>query len=194
MGHCGNAGPADGVREDRRHRRRRAVRPSRPSKGGLQRLGSWLRPGRLAQGAGRAGEGAEPDRDACADRRRGSARLSADLLVLDAQGARGNRFSSRQDSEPGRMAEHREEWRLSIVPRAWHPRNTHHAERVQHRAGRGRRLGAALAGRAGVELDGPRHRAARHRPRAQAVRRLDRPDRGRRAPIREPGAAARHRP
>ena len=103
------------------HRRSRALPHSRSSKSQLQRVGSWIRPGRLGQGPERAGQDARPQSCGRADFRCGGGVLSGRLLVFDAEGS-GQKPISRHrcrrqrhagnPEEPGAMAGHRQDQRL----------------------------------------------------------------------------------
>ncbi len=97
--------------EDRRHRRSRPLPAARSAEGELQRVGARLRPRRLAEGAGDAGQDAEPDGGRRAERARRRRVLPGRLLVLAAQacprrasspapGRRGNGISPNID-RPG---------------------------------------------------------------------------------------------
>ena len=139
------------------------------------------------------GKTCRPDGGAGAECGGGGAVLSADLLVLDAARAR-RRTNSRcaQDQEPGRVAEHRQERRLPVLPsrsarRARAPCRRSSATSFRSRPKPGR--GAAVGQRAGVH--GARHRPPRHRAALDLFG--DWTDRiaGRRTAVRQARAAAR---
>ena len=138
------------------------------------------------------GKTAQPHGGAGAERGRGGAILSGDLLVFDAQDPGEERVPRRgKVPAPGRVAERREDRRLQRPVTRWALRERARCPRSspisRPRPTRGR--GASSRGRRMPQmardisrLDAP--------ARAQPVRRLDRPHRRRRAAVREAGAAA----
>ena len=118
--------------------------------------------------------------------------LSGDLLVLDAQDAGRARIPARQRQDAGRVAQRDQDQRLLRLSRARQQGDAHHSVGVRRHEERGR-LGAAHPVRPGDDQHGDRDRPPRHAARAQPVRRLDRPRRGRRSARRASRRARRAR-
>ena len=116
LGDRGNARPAHPLRQDGGHGRPGPLRRARPAEGQVQSLGSRLRPGRLREGRCAARPAVEPARRGGAERRRGGAVLSRDLLVLDAEDSAAERLRRvERHSSQGhvhRLDEQHEEQRL----------------------------------------------------------------------------------
>jgi hypothetical protein len=115
--------------------------------------------------------------------------LPGDLLVFHAQGAATSEFPI------GKVAD-QPEW-LNVIKSAaatrvtrWHAGNSHDLEGARSVQGFHASVGPAHPVRSGADADGARYRAARRAARARIVRRLDRPDRGGRAAVRDAAAAA----
>ena len=187
VGDRGNDRPAHEIREDRRHRRSGPIRDARSAEGELQRLGPRLRPRRLPEGAGGAGQDARSDRGARPECHGGGAVLPGDLLVFDAQGpwrncvfgAATRQEHAGQSHRASAMGQHHQVYRLPVLSRARNDRDPHHpqgAGRIPHLRGG---LGAPHPVRAGFDPDDDGDRPARCAARVQIVRRLDRSDRGR---------------
>ena len=116
--------------------------------------------------------------------------LSGDLLVFDAEDAGEARVPGRQREEPGANGS---TWSRPTAAYGCHAlgnkaTRTIPAHVLRHEAGG--RLGAPHPVRAGHEQHGDLDRPRRHAARAQALRRLDRPHRGRRTAGRQAAAPA----
>ena len=122
LGHRRDDRTADQVRQDGRHRRSGPLRHPRPADRELRGLGARLRARRFAEGARQARPAAQPHRGAGAERARGGALLSGDLLVRDDEDSAGEGFR-RHDRHPARhhardLAQADEQRRLHRLPSA----------------------------------------------------------------------------
>ena len=131
----------------------------------------------------------------------GGAVLPGDLLVFDAQGpwrkcvfgAATRQEHAGQSHRASAMGQHHQVHRLPVLSRARHDRDPDHPQELgEFRHLRGG-LGAPHPVRAGRDADDHRDRPARCAARVQTVRRLDRPDRGRRTAVCAAAAPAGHR-
>ncbi len=85
LGHRGNAGPSDPLRQDGRDRRPGPLRRARSARRQIQGVGARLWPHQFGQGRCPAGPAPESHGGCGVERRRCGAVLSGDLLVLDAE-------------------------------------------------------------------------------------------------------------
>ena len=185
--------PADPLHPQRRHRRPGPLCHPRSADRQLPGLGARLWPGRLAEDARQARPAAQPHRGARAERGRGGALLSGDLLVRDDEASAGEglrRLDRHSEEHHARhLASAHEQRRLRRLPSARPGSDAHHPGAVrQVQLGR-RSLDAPHPGRpVGRDDDQPHRRPARRRA-VQVFRRLDRPRRQGRTAEEQAGAA-----
>ena len=85
---------SDSVRQDGRHRRSGTLRRTRSAESQLRPLGAWVRAGRFAESESSSRQDSQPQGGRRAERSRGGAILSGDLLVLDAEDSRARASSA----------------------------------------------------------------------------------------------------
>ena len=188
--------PADQVREDGRDRRSGPLRPARSAESQLSGLGARLRPRRLGQGGWRAGQAAQSDRGARAERsRRGASTIPRSTGTrcwkIPAEDNSAARAIFPKD-HAGRLAEADEEHRLHRLSSARPASDAHHPGAFGDFKSR-RRLDAPHPVRPVGRADDQSARRRVCRRAVQVSRRLDRPHRQRRAAVLQAAAPARRR-
>ena len=112
LGHRRNDRAADAAAQDRRHRRPGPLPRARPAQGELRRLGPRLRPGGFGQDQGGAGQAAQPDGGAGAERQGGGRVLPGAVLAVAAARAAEERLPRHRPERQRHLAEHQEPGRV----------------------------------------------------------------------------------
>ena len=112
---------ADQIRQDRRDRRSGPLCDPRSAEGQLQRLGARLWPGRFAEGAGRARQDCSICTAVPAPNAAAAAQIYPPIYWFSMLHVpKKDEFPAGEDQEPGRVAQHRQERRLPVLPSARH--------------------------------------------------------------------------